>query len=143
MFTTTFFFNKIITYFDDFFPDFDEHNPFEEPEYFKYPYEYVSTAHLVLVYQMDERMDLLKKAEEEKMTYYEFLDFVLNYTLCVNDDLGKTVYTFRKPKVTNQFPPYVQYHFRDTRRRGSRFHFRVDSETKKKVKIRMRKKNYE
>ena len=112
LFTTTFFYNKVTTYLADFFPNYGEHNPFDEPEFFEFPYKHVTMGHLVLVYQMDERLDLLKKAEEEKMTYYEFMDFVLNYTLCVNDEHDRTIFTFSKPRGANTFPPYVQYHFR-------------------------------
>ena len=94
---------------------------------------------LVLVYQMDERMDLLKKAEEGKMTYYEFLDFILNYTFCVNDEAGKTIYTFVKPRVSNQFPPYVKYHFRKKLQKGGGVSFRFQSQDKRKVKKKIKK----
>lgn len=45
---------------------------------------------------MDERMDLLKIAEEKNMSSFEFMDFVINYINCLNDEEDKTVYIFLK-----------------------------------------------
>lgn len=110
IFTTTFLFSKSLTYFQDFYGNMDTVNPFENPEYYTYPYKNISLAHLTLVYQMDERLDLLKEAEDQKMSFYEFLDFVINYINCVNDEQGRTVFTlYRAKKLSNW---YIQYHFR-------------------------------
>ena len=72
----------IMTYIPDFFPDFDLANPFETK--FEYPYKYMSLECLVLVYNMEERLELLQKGEEKKMKYGEFLDYILNYVSCHN-----------------------------------------------------------
>lgn len=111
LFTTTFVFSKVLTYLHDFFgKDMDKHNPYEEPEFYEFPYKNISIAHLTLVYQMDERLDLLKEAEKGKMSYYEFIDFVINYTYCVNDEMDRQVFTLYRPLNNTNF--YIQNHFR-------------------------------
>ena len=79
-------FPRIISYFNDFFPEFFEKNPFEEE--YKYPYKYVTIDFLGVVYQMEERLELLEQAEKEKMGYAEFLDYINNYINCYNEDVG-------------------------------------------------------
>jgi len=95
-------FNKIVGYLDDFFVNFDEGNPFEEN--YEYPYQYMNFEHLTLVYQMPERLELLKYGEENKIGYAEFLDYVLNYISCYNEEHGDT-YSFI---FSNSFMPYIR-----------------------------------
>lgn len=95
-------FPKIITYFDDFFPNFIEGDPFQET--YEYPYEYMSLECLVVVYQMDERLDLLAVGEKRKMSYAEFLDYIVNYINCYNDEHGEK-YMFIYSHV---FMPYIK-----------------------------------
>lgn len=86
-------FASISTYLIDFFPDFLKHDPFKEPEYYKYPFENITLDHLHFVYQVvDMRADMLKYAEEQKMSYMEFSNWVTNHVLCNNDETGKTKY---------------------------------------------------
>lgn len=97
----------ITSYFRDFFPEFLSHDPFTEPEYFKYPYEYVSLDHLSFVYQVDERMEMLAYAEEQQMSFFDFLDWAVNHVFCYNLDVDETVYTLTHrdklwPYVFNQ-----------------------------------------
>lgn len=92
-------FGKIISYIDDLFEDFDSLNPIENPSDFDFPFKNINLNHLFLVHEMDERMELLKIAEEKKMTYYEFLDFVVNYLNCVNDEEGKEIYLFIRSSI--------------------------------------------
>lgn len=94
--------NKIIGYFDDFFPDFDINNPFEAE--YEYPYKHVTFEMLILVHNMQERLDLLRIAEERKMGYTEFFDYVINYINCYNDKHGET-YEF---VFTNICMPYIK-----------------------------------
>src|SRR3990167_8092519 len=56
---------KIFTYFNDFFPNLDLNNPFESN--YEYPYEYMGFSHLVFVYQIPERLELLSYGEKQKM----------------------------------------------------------------------------
>jgi len=95
-------FGKVVTYFDDFFPNFEEGNPFEEK--YEYPYKYMGMECLVVVYQMDERLDLLKHGEKMKMSYVEFLDYIYNYVRCYTDEHGKK-YDFI---LSHVFMPYVK-----------------------------------
>ena len=85
-------FSAIVTYFKDFFPDFANKDPFEEPEYFKFPYKNINIGHLCFVYQMDERMELLAEAEAKGMKLLDFMNWVVNYALCYNVDIDKEVY---------------------------------------------------
>lgn len=112
--TCSFTFGKIVGYVSDFISDFDSKNPFDHPEEFSFPYKHISLAHMVLVYQMDERLDLLKEAEEKKMSFYQFCDFVINYINCVNDEEGKQVFSLYRPINEKMALYYVRYHFRNS-----------------------------
>lgn len=85
-------FSRIVGYMDDFFPNFDEGNPFEED--YKYPYKVMTLSHLSLVSNMDERMELLEYAEKHKLTYVKFLDYIINYINCYNEELEENKYEF-------------------------------------------------
>lgn len=90
--TANFCFLPTSTYFIDFFPDFLIDNPFKNPEKYKYPYESVSLDFLSLVYQMDNRLALLAEAEEKGMSYAEFMNWVINWAFCHNEDIGEEKY---------------------------------------------------
>lgn len=83
----------IYSYFDDFFPGFDGGNPFHAK--YEYPYKYMNFSCLLFVTKMDERMELLEIGEKRKMTYNEFVNYVVNYVLCYNDEHGDK-YTLAK-----------------------------------------------
>ena len=97
---------KILTYMDDLFPNFDEGNPLEE--IYEYPYKVVTLSHMVLVYQMEERMELLDYAERKGLAYVEFLDYIINHINCHNDEIGKNEYEFI---FSAHFMPYVKKMF--------------------------------
>lgn len=80
----------IISYCEDFFPNFTDGNPFEQE--YKYPYKYITLGHLGLVYLMSERLDLLAEAEKGQMNISQFLDYVINYIMCYNDEHGEVYY---------------------------------------------------
>lgn len=90
--TTYFCFTPIATYLADFFPEFLFHNPKDNPEKYEFPYKHVTLDHLVFVYQMDQRLELLEEAEKRKMNYAEFVNWVYNWALCYNADVRKEVY---------------------------------------------------
>lgn len=77
----------IMTYLDTLFPDFDTNSPFDNE--YEYPFEHVWFEHMILVHQMDERMELLKHAEVNRMTYIDFSDYIINYVLSFNDENGE------------------------------------------------------
>ncbi len=87
-------FSAIARYFDEIFPKFVEMNPFEEE--LKFPFKYVGMSAMVLVGQMDERMELLTYAEGKKMDLETFKDYVVNYINCYNEEHGPT-YEFKFP----------------------------------------------
>jgi len=101
------FFNKIETYFSTFFPDFEEENPFDNPSYYKFPYNFVTMDYLITVYQMDDRIDLLKEAEDKEMSYAVFLDYVINHAFSENERLGRTRYEITQ-NVSRSNPYYIK-----------------------------------
>ncbi|MFA5444994.1 MAG: hypothetical protein WC262_08520 [Bacteroidales bacterium] len=90
--TVNFLFTAIATYLKDFFPDFLNHDPFAEPEYFKFPYENITLDHLFFVYMVDNRLELLEEAEKKKMSFFDFANWATNAVFCYNDDVNKDVY---------------------------------------------------
>lgn len=86
------FFSKLELYFDEMFPGFEEGNPFENPDYYKFPYKNISVEYLIVVHQLDDRFGLLEKAEEEKMSFAIFLDYVINHVYTENEILGRDRY---------------------------------------------------
>jgi len=95
--------STINSYLPDFFPDLKYGNPFETK--YEYPYKVMNLECLHTVSKMDERLELLKIGEERNMTYAEFLDYVINYYKCLNDELEEKKYSFvfNKNKM-----PYVK-----------------------------------
>ena len=77
---------RAISYVDDFFPNLLNDNPFINKH--EFPYENLSLDCLSIVYKMSERLKLLDYANARKMSYTEFLDYVLNYISCYNDEYG-------------------------------------------------------
>jgi len=75
----------IVSYLNDFFPDFYNRNPFEEE--MKYPYKFMMLEFIVPVYQLPERIELLDYGETMKMSYQQFIDYVINHVNCKNDEL--------------------------------------------------------
>lgn len=100
------FFAKLETYFDSMFPGFCDGDPFKNPEYYKFPYKNISIEYLLVVYQLDDRFDLLKYADENMLTYAKFLDYVINHVYCINDEIGRSKYQIRHNQDRN-FPFYV------------------------------------
>jgi len=77
----------IADYLYDFFPELDDSDPFVTT--FTYPFKYMNFGCLALVRRMDERMDLLNHGEQHKMQYGDFIDYVVNYVSCYNEEHGK------------------------------------------------------
>jgi len=102
-----FFLKLELHYFDKLFPGFDDGNPFENPDYYKFPFDNISMEFLIVVHQMDDRIELLKEADDKKMSYAVFLDYILNYILVENDILGRRKYNMEQNNGRN-FPYYVR-----------------------------------
>lgn len=85
----------VISYLKDFFPDFLEHDPDKEPEYFAYPYKHVTLDFLMLVYLFHDRLWVLDYAEENKLNYRDFVNWFMNQVKCYNDELGYEMYEIK------------------------------------------------
>jgi hypothetical protein len=96
-------FRRVSTYFYDFFPDLDALDPFKQK--FRYPYKKMNIDCLCLVYLMPERLELLKVGEKKKMDLSKFVDYVINYINCYNEDHGKDVYSFYWNRL---YLPYIK-----------------------------------
>ena len=91
----------IRSYINDWYPNIRQENPFEIE--IKYPYEYMNLGCVALVNRMPERMELLKNGEEGKMTFSHFVNYVVNYIFCYNEEHGETYYLYRPPRYKNSF----------------------------------------
>jgi hypothetical protein len=100
-------FSKIETYFEEMFPGFMEGNPFENPEYYKFPFKNITLDYLIVAQQLDDRMELLKRADKEAMTYAVFVDYVINHVSSENEELGYMRYLIKHKQDTN-FPFYIR-----------------------------------
>ena len=95
----------IMEYIEDFYgDDFMRGNPFEDPKSFAFPFKGLTYDHLMCVYQMPERWDLLKYAMEKKMRPMDFLDYVANFIFCYNEDKGMEIFYLCIPQY---LPPYI------------------------------------
>ena len=97
------FFSAVDSFMEDFFPDFEYGNPFENLEYYKFPYKHITIDFLPVVYQMDDRLQLLQLAEDKCMSFADFQDYVLNHSYSSNDELGRIKYEINQKSRHNSF----------------------------------------
>ena len=103
--TQGFIFSTVPTYFKDFFPYFLENNPFKNPELYKFPYKNIGLDQLSFVYQFHDRLELLKKADEDNMNAGNFVNWAANHVLSYNDEPdAKYSYSIRR----HGFLPYIK-----------------------------------
>jgi hypothetical protein len=83
-------FSTVRSYIDSLYPDFNRsYVPFRDGD-LPFPFEKVGLAQMSVVRDMEEKVEIIKKAEEEDMwKYLEFLDFVIAYVKSYNDKYGK------------------------------------------------------
>ena len=74
---------------------------------YEYPYTYMTFDCLFLVYQMPDRLELLKIGEERAMGYSTFVDYIFNHVLCSNEESDTEEYKIMYP--FNNLPPYIKY----------------------------------
>lgn len=108
-FTKPIYIEKLMKYYEDFYPEFSKKDPFKEPEYYKFPYKNIGVNYLIVVYQMPERLDILEYADEHDMRYCEFLDYVINYIFSYNQEHDKDVFQFSNALDYAMPYPYVVY----------------------------------
>lgn len=71
-------FNRaLMSYLDDFFPHYEEINPFDYD--FPFPFEHMRLENLFLVSKLPERLELLREGERRQMNVLEFDDYVAAY----------------------------------------------------------------
>jgi len=90
--TTGFGFTVVASYLPDFFPKFDDFDPFTDEEYFKFPYKNIFLDHLVFVSQVHNRVEMLAYAEETSMTIYDFENWAYNWVMSHNQEVGYEMY---------------------------------------------------
>lgn len=109
MVTKSRFFNKLeLYYFDQLFPEFEDEDPFTNPSYFAFPYKNISMEFLFVVYQLEDRFELLEEADKRNMSFAVFLDYVLNHTLSENEELG-----YNRYELTQWSDRRSPYYFKD------------------------------
>lgn len=96
-------FHSIPTYFADMFPDFMVNDPFENPELYKFPFEHITIDFMYFVSKHHERMEMLKYADEKKMTIEEFENWAYNQAICYNLEKNREVYALKR----HSFSPYL------------------------------------
>lgn len=97
---------KVISYFDDFFPNFNIENPFKIK--YKFPYKNITMDFLLTVYQIPCRLKILDAVEKKKLSYAKFLDFVFNYISSENERHDKDIFGMFYPQAWT--PPYVIFY---------------------------------
>lgn len=98
-------FPRVASYLIDFFPEFLFDDPFKNPEKYQFPYKNISLGHMVFVYQMDNRLELLEEAEEKSMSYAEFVNWAYNWALCYSRDVEIDKYVMTGGHL---FWPYIK-----------------------------------
>lgn len=94
------------TYFiAEYFPDFLDHDPKTEPEYFKWPYEHCTLDFFAYVFQVHNKREMMDYAEERKLSLHDFKNWVNNYVLSYNDEQGKQIYSIG---LSREGVPYVK-----------------------------------
>lgn len=99
-------FTVVSTVVAEMFPEFLQRNPFEEPEYFEWPYHTVGVDYLSYVYQVENRLEMLEYADSKGMSYLEFKNWVNNYVLSYNDDKGEEIYSL---SLNRDGCPYIKH----------------------------------
>jgi len=63
-----------------------------------YPFKNITLEFMQVVYQMEDKMELLKYADERDMKFCDFCNYVVNHALCINDEIGRVKYTVKWKK---------------------------------------------
>jgi hypothetical protein len=101
-------YTKLNGYIDDFFPNLLAENPFKKK--MKYPYKYMTFEHLLMVTDMPERIELLNYCEKKKMSFANFVDYVCNYVLMVNQKTGQNIFSLDHAYFSHN--PHVKYNLK-------------------------------
>jgi hypothetical protein len=66
---------------------------------------------LIMVCDVPERLDILKYGERKKMSLMDFVDYIGNYVLVINEKTGKDIFS-----LVNSYTsclPYVRYNYKN------------------------------
>lgn len=99
----------VVSYIKELYPEFLLRNPFDDSDYYAFPFNHVTLDHMAFVYQVEYRMEMLQYAEERKMTYGEFMNWAVNNVFCYNDEMGKDKYVLTHKKRTWPFLKNTTY----------------------------------
>jgi len=79
-------------YVDDLLPTFYASNPWDHPDDYEFPFSWITPAYLIPITFYERRLFLLKQADEQKMTYAQFIDFTINDVLSFNEHIEEERY---------------------------------------------------
>jgi len=109
------FFYRFQSYFKDFFLEFDDNNPFTNPELYEMPFKNVPIDILSVVFMLPERLDLLATINLAGLPYNQAMDWLLNWSLCENESLGVVAYQFMLVPST---PVYIRFNKKQWKKRN-------------------------
>jgi hypothetical protein len=95
--------HSVTNYFPELFPDFMANDPFANPELYKFPFKNITIDFLYFVENHHERMEMLKYADDKKMTIEEFENWGYNQAICYNLEKDREVYALKR----HAFVPYL------------------------------------
>lgn len=98
---------KIFTYLPEMFPSLDDENALENE--YKFPFRHMTIECMFFVYQLEDRMDLLRYGEEKGMNMRQFMDFVINQVLCMNEELGEKAFSIKIPASCLPYIKNIKY----------------------------------
>lgn len=101
---------RVLSYVDEFFPNFQNEDPFKKK--FIYPFKHIGLGYLIVVFEMKNRMEFLKYAEKHKLRYTEFLDYVINYIYCMNENSDKAIYFWKYTAFNMPFVKVIDKKFK-------------------------------
>lgn len=96
IFTRSRWFSSSTCFIADYKPDFLDHDPYTEPEYFTWPFNHVSLDFYSYIYQIHNRKELMQHAEEKEMSFHDFKNWVNNYVLSYNEEQEEPIYSIGK-----------------------------------------------
>lgn len=109
------FFYRFQSYFKDFFPEFNENNPFTNPELYQIPYKTLPPDLLAVVFMMPIRLELLEKLNTYGLPYNQAMDWLVNWVLSENESLGVEAYQFMLVPST---PVYIRFNEKQWKKRN-------------------------
>lgn len=105
LFEDNIYFSKMVSYFDELYPEFDQRNPYVDPDYYQFPWDNLLIEIMFLVVFMDERIDLLHHLNSLNLDMIEVYDYAINYIGKCNELAGYTKFEFVR---LSKLPFYIR-----------------------------------